>query len=207
MKENVEILFEKGKLEGVFQGAERQRGVIITHPHPEYGGNMDNLVVRILEQAYLDNGYATLRFNFRGTGKSKGIYDSFFDLCADVNAAASFLQERGISNFALAGYSFGSWVNAHTVFKENTLLHQLLVSPPVSFMDFTDISGFVCPGFVICGDRDEYADLVELKGYLKRWNISAFEQIDGCDHFYSGTGQDKLRWGAGRIFTKFDSDL
>ncbi len=189
MKERVDIEFEKGTLEGVFQGAEKQRGVIITHPHPEYGGNMNNLVVRTLEQAYLDNGYATLRFNFRGTGKSTGVYDTFFDLCADVNAAESFLQDRGILNLALAGYSFGSWVNAHTEFKGTPLLHQLLISPPVSFMDFTDVPGFACPGFVICGDRDEYADMIELKAHLKRWNISSFEQINGCDHFYSGRGE------------------
>ncbi len=189
MKERVNIEFENGNLEGVFQGAEKQRGVIITHPHPEYGGNMNNLVVRTLERAYLDSGYATLRFNFRGTGKSTGAYDTFFDLCADVTATASFFQDRGISNLAIAGYSFGSWVNAHTEFKEMPLLHQLLVSPPVSFMDFTDVPGFACPGFVICGDRDEYADMIELKMHLKRWNISSFEQIRGCDHFYSGMGE------------------
>jgi len=186
MKERVNIVFEKGTLEGVFQGDKNQRGVVITHPHPEYGGNMNNIVVRTLEQAYLDNGYATLRFNFRGTDKSTGAYDTFFDLCADVNAAVSFLQDRGIYNLALAGYSFGSWVNAHMGFKETTLLHQLLVSPPVSFMDFTDVPGFACPGFVICGDRDEYADSDELKGHLKRWNITVFEPVGGCDHFYSG---------------------
>ncbi len=190
MKERVDIQFEKGMLEGVFQGAENSCGVIITHPHPEYGGNMNNIVVRTLEQAYLDNGYATLRFNFRGTGKSKGNYDTFFDLCEDVIAAAFFLQDRGILSLALAGYSFGSWVNAHTDFKEMTLLHQLLISPPVSFMNFTDVPGFKCPGFVICGDRDEYADEAELKGYLKRWHITSFEQISGCDHFYSGKSKE-----------------
>ena len=101
-------------------------------------------------------------------------------------AAASFLRDRGILNFALAGYSFGSWVNAHTDLKDSPLLHQLLVSPPVSFMDFTDVPGFSCPGFVVCGDKDEYAELSELKGHLKRWKITATEQISGCDHFYSG---------------------
>ncbi|SMC72220.1 hypothetical protein SAMN02746065_10889 [Desulfocicer vacuolatum DSM 3385] len=186
MKEKVDIAFENGQLEGVFQGAGNQSGVILTHPHPEYGGNMDNVVVRTMEQAYLDNGYATLRFNFRGTGKSTGDYNTFFDLCADVTAATSFLKAQGISNLAVAGYSFGSWVNAHTVFKKTAPLHQLLVSPPVSFMDFTDVSGFSHPCFVICGDRDEYAHASELKGHLKRWNIRAFKEISGCDHFYSG---------------------
>jgi len=188
MKERVTIEFEKGTLEGVIQNAENSRGVIITHPHPGYGGNMNNIIVRKLEQAYLDHGYATLRFNFRGTGKSKGPCDTFFDLCEDVIAAASFLQERGIIRLALAGYSFGTWVNAHTNFR-TTLLHQMLISPPVSFMDFTDVPGFSCPSFVICGDRDEFADKTELKHCLTRWDITSFEQLSGCDHFYSGKGK------------------
>ena len=187
MKERIEIPAKNGWLEGVLQGTEGNHcSVILTHPHPEHGGNMNNLVVRTLEQAYLENGYTTLRFNFRGTGKSTGAYNTFFDLCRDVTAAVEFLKVRGISRFAVAGYSFGSWVNAHTDFKGNLPRHQLLISPPVSFMDFTDVPGFPCPSFIICGDRDEYADPIELKGHLKVWQVTAFEKIDGCDHFYSG---------------------
>ncbi len=186
MKERVNIPVKTDQLEGIFQGTKNHCGVILTHPHPEYGGNMNNLVVRTLEQAYLENGYATLRFNFRGTGKSTGTYDTFFDICEDVTAAAAFLQDHGISRFAVAGYSFGSWVNAHTDFKGNLPLHQLLISPPVSFMDFTDVPGFSYPTFVICGDRDEYAEPNELKEHLKRWQVTSFEKINGCDHFYSG---------------------
>ena len=199
MKERVQIELDHGQgtLEGVVQTNEAEhrgetaRGVILSHPHPEYGGNMNNIVVRTLETAYLDNGYTTLRFNFRGTGHSRGRYDDFLELTRDVLAAFAFLQEQGISQVALAGYSFGSWVNAHTDFKESVMLHQLLVSPPVSFMDFTDVPGFSCPCHVICGDRDEFVHLKQLKTHLDQWQVDTFKEIPGCDHFYSGM-QDTL---------------
>ena len=183
----INIQFESGQIEGVLNASKNNRGVIITHPHPEYGGNMDNGVVLTMEKAYLDIGYTTLRFNFRGTGNSTGTYSTFCDLCDDLVTAHSYLADLEISDIALAGYSFGSWVNAHADVKLKGLLHhQLLVSPPVSFMDFSQVSGFSCDSFVICGDRDEYAALLELKRHLKLWNAGSFKTIKVCDHFYSG---------------------
>lgn len=186
MIKKIAIQFESGQLEGVINGSGNNRGVIITHPHPEYSGNMDNGVVMTMEKAYLDNGYTTLRFNFRGTGNSTGTYSIFHDLCDDVVTVHRYLIDLGISEIALAGYSFGSWVNAHADVELEGLLHQLLVSPPVSFMDFSQVSGFSCDSFVVCGDRDEYAAFSELKTHLKRWNVKSFEGIKGSDHFYSG---------------------
>ncbi|MBF0204398.1 MAG: alpha/beta hydrolase [Desulfamplus sp.] len=186
MTEKVKIQFESGELEGIFKGLGNNRGVIITHPHPDYGGDMHNGVVMTIEKAYHDNGYSTLRFNFRGTGNSTGDYDTFHDLCDDVAAAYRFMIDRGISDITLAGYSFGAWINAHADEKVERLTHQLLVSPPVSFMDFSQVRGFSCNSFVICGDRDEYAALPAIKRHLESWNVTSFEIIKGCDHFYSG---------------------
>ncbi len=182
----ITIPSESGPLEGVFKGAKKRCGAIITHPHPEYGGNMHNGVVLALEKAYQDKGYATLRFNFRGTGNSCGEYDTWHDLCDDVIAAHHFLCDQDILEIALAGYSFGSWVNAHADPNLQGLTHQLLVSPPVSFMDFSKIKGFSCDSFVVCGDRDEYAAFPEVKKCLEIWDATSFKIIKGCDHFYSG---------------------
>ncbi|SLM27511.1 conserved hypothetical protein [Desulfamplus magnetovallimortis] len=186
MTEKIIIELNDIRLEGVFKTSDSNFGAIITHPHPEYGGNMHNSVVMAIEQAYQSKGYATLRFNFRGTGGSTGNYDTFNDLCNDVIAAYDFIKGRGFADIALAGYSFGSWVNAHTETILNGLIHQLLVSPPVSFMDFTKINGFSCDSFVICGDKDEYAKLPDIKNHIEKWQTEHFEIIKGCDHFYSG---------------------
>lgn len=186
MTEKIHIQFESGRLEGLFERSENNCGVIITHPHPEYGGSMYNGVVMALEKAYQDKGYTTLRFNFRGTGNSTGTYEKFDDLCDDVAAAQRFMIEHGVLHIALAGYSFGSWVNTHAERNIKGLSHQLLVSPPVSFMDFSKISELSCTSFVICGDSDEYAALQEIEKYLKTWNVTSFKLVEGCDHFYSG---------------------
>lgn len=215
--DSIAIPFESGELEGIFHDVEKgqiehpidgngkkriKRGAIITHPHPEYGGDMDNSVVMALESAYRDHGYATLRFNFRGTGQSRGHYDTFFDLCDDVAAAYGFMVDQGIHEIALAGYSFGSWVNAHVEPKalsaantlekrgdrspQRALIHHLMVSPPVTFMDFGDVSGFSWDTFVVYGDRDGFAERNALENHLKRWQITGGKCIQGCDHFYSG---------------------
>ena len=147
---------------------------------------MYNNVVMTLEKAYQNKGYATLRFNFRGTGNSTGDYDTFYDFCDDVVAVHGFLSDQGFSDIALAGYSFGSWVNAHSDNKLKGLIHQLVISPPVSFMDFSQVKGFLCDSFIVCGDRDDYAYSADLKKYLESWNVSSFKSIKGCDHFYSG---------------------
>ena len=186
MTKRIYIQLKTGQLEGIFQGTENDRGVIITHPHPEYGGDMHNGVVMTLEKAYRDKGFATLRFNFRGTGNSTGGYNSFHDLCDDVVAVHRFLINQDILHISLAGYSFGSWVNAHAGEKLRDVNHQLFVSPPVSFMDFSQINGFSCDSFVVCGDRDEYADMPALKRHLKNWDVTSSDIIGGCDHFYSG---------------------
>jgi len=183
------ILFQSGdlKIEGLFSRGQTPRGVVITHPHPQYGGDMYNPVVESIGHVYQRKGITTLRFNFRGVGSSGGSYGDGIGEQKDVLAAVRFLRETGLDHIDLAGYSFGAWVNAHiasTAVAVNTLI---MVSPPVAFMAFD--AGLSLPKLelVASGSEDDIAPADQIRSLLPGWNPDAvFEEIQGADHFYFG---------------------
>jgi hypothetical protein len=182
------VCFRSGdfELEGLFESGRTARGVVITHPHPLYGGDMHNPVVDTMRRAYRIKGVATLRFNFRGTGESEGQHDNGVGEQDDVLAALSFLTESGFQPVDLAGYSFGAWVNALMLQREGRSENLVMVSPPVAFVDFASIGRLPELRLVVTGSRDEIAPPGVIRQMLTTWNLSAhFDIIDGSDHFYN----------------------
>ncbi len=189
MKREEHILFSSDtlSLEGLLNKNRGNRGVVITHPHPLYGGNMHNNVVVSITKTYQKAGYTTLRFNFRGVGNSQGSYGDGIDEQEDVRAAASYLADLGIGKIDLVGYSFGAWVNAHSIIAESLLANMIMVSPPLAFIDFGSISDLKSLRLIVTGSRDDIAppDMID-KSY-GGWNTEAqFEVVQGADHFYVG---------------------
>jgi hypothetical protein len=178
---------ENLRIEGLFENESRDRGAVITHPHPLFGGDMHNPVVESLQKAYRRCGYATLRFDFRGTGRSQGRYDEGRGERRDVRAAVAHLIEKGVRRVDLAGYSFGAWVNALAVSEGLPVQGLVMVSPPTDFLDFTPVAALPALKLVITGSRDDIAPAERVQAFVGRWNPqAAFELIQGCDHFYSG---------------------
>ena len=174
-----------------FQGSDT--AVIITHPHPLYGGDMDNIVVRAIAEACQASGCTTLRFNFRGTGKSSGKYDSGKGEVQDVTGAAAYLEKQGLRRIHLAGYSFGAWVLAHIDTDALPAGDMLMVAPPAGFMDF----GKARPGtrlkLAVTGSEDEIAPPGRVREVRARLNPAAeLKIIQGADHFFSA-GIDELK--------------
>jgi len=175
------------KLDALVEHNSTGKGIVITHPHPLYGGNMYNPVVEMIRNVYLEKGYTTLRFNFRGTGKSQGKYDDGQGEQTDVYAAVDALRADGLETIDIAGYSFGAWVNARAVTSDLDVRQMVMVSPPVAMIDFSDV-GFLSPlDLVITGGRDDIAPPAQIKKMLSRWNPSSrFKMIESADHFYGG---------------------
>ena len=184
------ITFESGpyRLEGYWQAGTANKGVVITHPHPLYGGTMHNPVVETIQNTYQEHGYATLRFNFRGVGSSQGHYDNGAGEQDDVRAAVAFVRNQAVPAIDLAGYSFGAWVNAGVAVEQGTPIESMMmVSPPVGFIEFENDNALSCLKLVVTGSRDDIAPPDRIRDLLPTWNPDAqFEIIDGCDHFYSG---------------------
>jgi hypothetical protein len=177
------------RLEGRLQWLPGDRGAVITHPHPLYGGSLHNPVVDILTRAFCQSGYTTLRFNFRGVDASEGQYDQGRGERRDVAAALTYLAERDKTALALAGYSFGAWVNARLAPSPTQVQKLIFVSPPVGFLDFSEVGALPQLRHVIVGDRDPYAPLSTLEHLLNRWNPTAeLHVLRGADHFYFDAG-------------------
>jgi alpha/beta superfamily hydrolase len=190
-----EIRFKSGDLalEGLLDRAAGSRGVVVTHPHPLYGGAMRNNVVSTLVQAYGEAGYSTLRFNFRGVGASQGRYDNGAGEQEDVKAALDYLFSIGCVKVDLAGYSFGAWVNAMGLERYPEADRLCLVSPPVAFMDFSTLAYSPRISMVVSGALDDIGPPSLIGEMIGKWNPDAeFRIIEGADHFYTGC-EEELR--------------
>jgi hypothetical protein len=175
------------EIEGLLYSSGGDKGVVITHPHPLYGGNMYNNVVESLFRIYQLAGHTTLRFNFRSVGASEGDYDNGIGEQEDVKAALNYLTQRGKKVLDLAGYSFGSWVNALAISGIDNVDRMIMISPPVAFMDFNSVGLIPQLQLVIAGSQDQIAPPTVIENMLPTWNPTAhLEIIGGADHFYIG---------------------
>ena len=187
MEERITFSADGLEIEGLLHPSESKEAVVITHPHPLYGGDMHNPVVEAIAGAYQDKGFATLRFNFRGTGGSQGRHDKGIGERNDVIAAVDYLRERGAQRVDLAGYSFGAWVNAHLSCESASIERMVMVSPPIAFIEFTEVDSIACLELVVTGSHDDIAPMGLVQNALPGWNPQArFEIIKGADHFYGG---------------------
>ena len=149
------------QLEGRLSRGAPDRGVVLCHPHPQYGGSMLTPVIMTVEQAFQETGYTTLAFNFRGVGASEGAYGGGQAEVADVTGALSFLKTAlggGARRFAVAGYSFGSFVGAMTAAADRRVNFYLGVAPPLNHYDFGFLRQAICPMALIGATRDEHCD-------------------------------------------------
>ena len=192
LEKKIKICCGKIELDGLFQYTSNEKIAIITHPHPLYGGNMENSVVELLQEELAKKGYSTLRFNFRQVKMEGKGNDE--DSIKDLKAAICFLNEQGLNkSLLLAGYSYGSWINTLTVSKGLKISDSIMISPPIAFLDYKDIKALPSPGLVVTGTNDEIAPPALVKKSVAEWNLKLkLEIIKGCDHFYGGYA-DKLQ--------------
>ena len=186
-EEHIFIKSGELKIEGLLEDLPGDRGVVVTHPHPLYGGEMRNNVVEAIVQAYREEGYSTLRINFRGVGRSQGKHDDGIGEQEDVRAALAYLSDLNKENIDLAGYSFGAWVNALGLESFEHVNRMVMVSPPVNFIDFSFLKSNSKIKLVIVGTNDDIAGAKAVEELLPAWNPEAvFRTIRGADHFYWG---------------------
>jgi alpha/beta superfamily hydrolase len=181
-------------LEGRFAPGSLGPGVIITHPHPLFGGSMDNNVVRTAARAFGARSWATLRFNFRGVGESAGTYGEGLAEMADVAAALEFLKARTPGPCYVVGYSFGAFVAARAMLNGLEAAGAILISPPIAFMDLAFLPRVPGLGLIIAGDRDELCPLADLRELLAKGQAPVqLAVIAQADHFFGGREEELFR--------------
>lgn len=187
----VRIESEGPALEGLLhlpEGGPPFPGIVICHPHPQYGGEMHNNVVGALVRAALDCRIAALRFNFRGVGESEGSYSGGAGEQHDARAALHFLRsqpEIDSERVALAGYSFGAMVAINAAAGRSDLAALITVSNPTS--GGAPSVRLDCPALFVAGDRDQYCDAEALQEYRSLGDDVTVEVLPGVDHFWWGS--------------------
>ena len=210
MKKTRRVSFLSGRLvlEGILaipEGAEPFPAVIVCHPHPLYGGSMDNNVVYSLCETLTQASLASFKFNFRGVGGSQGEFGQGIYEQEDVEAAISFLstiKEVDSKRIGLAGYSAGAGFALPVAFKDDRVRALAAVSPPLPMFDFAFLKSCPKPKLLISGTRD---DLIPIDQFLEFCqNLpepKECESIEGANHFWWGY-ESRLAGKVAAFFTK-----
>ena len=183
----------EGRLEGRYHHNRSGDAPIalMLHPHPQHGGTMNNKVVYTLYHAFVSQGFSVLRFNFRGVGRSQGVYDRGEGELSDAASALDWLQTFNQNATAcwIAGFSFGAWIGMQLLMRRPEISGFISVSPPANMYDFSFLAPCPSSGMVIQGDQDEIvpeapvAKLVEKLGHQRDLEID-YRVIKGANHFY-----------------------
>ena len=172
-------------------------GAVLCHPHPLYGGSMDNNVLFAAEQALNAHDISTLRFNFRGVGQSTGEHGGGIEEAKDVIAACQYMKNSTRSTKVhVVAYSFGVFAFLHAAASGLTVESCALIAPPLSAMDFSNLSPPDCRTAIIVGDSDEYCRQPDLQQWLGQHQGSGFALgktvLSDTDHFFVGS-ENQLR--------------
>jgi uncharacterized protein len=165
-------------------------GAIVCHPHPLYGGNMDNNVAAAVAGELLRLGIASLRVNFRGVGASEGKHGEGIDELEDVRASMDFLErmsEIDADKLLIAGYSFGCWVGLKAASRDPRPKRLLGISPPLDMYDFDFLKSEARPKLLVSGDNDFVCSQSRFKAFAQE--VSEPKRITtlrGSDHFHFG---------------------
>ena len=161
---------------------------VIAHAHPLYRGTMHMKAVYQASKALARIGVASLRFNFRGVGSSKGAHDGGPGEMDDYRAALDFMAARypGASLWA-AGFSFGSWVAWNVGIDDQRVELLLGIGLPVNRFDFSPVKESDKAKFLIHGERDELISIREIrKFYADLREPKELAVVEDADHLFDG---------------------
>ena len=192
-----EVLFNghAGRLEGRYHQSSNPNAPIalILHPHPQYGGTMNNKVVYTLFSCFQNLGFSVLRFNFRSVGRSQGEFEDGPGELSDATVALDWLQAVNpeARQCWIAGYSFGAWIGLQLLMRRPDINNFIAISPPADEKDFTFLAPCPTSGLIIQGDADEIVDSASVSTLAHRLNLQHnidvdFALLEESDHMYNG---------------------
>jgi uncharacterized protein len=159
---------------------------VLCHPHPAYGGTMDNRVIFRAGKGATEAGVAALRFNFRGVGASTGEYDEGRGEQQDVAACIDWLKARYPNlPLVLVGFSFGAWVGLRVACEDPRVAAMVGLGLPVNHYDFEFLVENVKPALYIVGTRDEFCPRAKMERLARRLPAySDLRWVENADHFF-----------------------
>lgn len=160
---------------------------IICHPHPLYGGTMTNKVVTTLAKICRELGFHTVRFNFRGVGKSEGVHDEGRGESEDVIALAKWVQEETTGDLWIAGFSFGGYVAARATSLLGSVSQLISIAPQVSRFHEAPIGPITCPWLIVQGEQDDVVSPEAVYAWVDTVTPRpTLIRIEKAGHFFHG---------------------
>ena len=188
-----------GRLEAKYFKSKRKGApvAIVLHPHPQYGGTMNNRVVQEIYNVFIRNGFSVLRFNFRGVEKSEGTFDNGQGELSDAAAALDWIERENqdYSQCWVSGFSFGSLICMQLIMRRPEVTKFVCVAPQPNVYDFTFLGPCPTSGQIIFGENDELVpktNIDDLKNRLtNQKNIEVdFSSIKNANHFFKTKEED-----------------
>jgi alpha/beta superfamily hydrolase len=191
-----EVIFTgpAGRLEGRYHPAKQKNAPIamVLHPHPQFGGNMNNPIVYQVYYAFVHRGFSVLRFNFRGVGRSQGSFDHGAGELSDAASALDWAQTINPEARAcwIAGFSFGAWIGMQLLMRRPEVEGFISIAPEPNRYDFSFLAPCPSSGLIVHGEKDIVApakDVTTLVEKLKTQKGIVIDQqiIPGANHFFA----------------------
>lgn len=192
MPERLSLSGPSGRIEAILTPAREPAvppGVaVICHPHPQYGGSMDNKVVTTLARSCAEAGLAALRFNFRGVGASQGRFDEGEGEVEDALAALDWAQSAAsdAQAYVLLGFSFGGRVALRAAARRAPA-QLVTVAPALYSFGSDEVPAPGCPWLLVHGRDDDVVDCADTVARVQRVQPPVdVRLLDGVGHFYHG---------------------
>jgi alpha/beta superfamily hydrolase len=192
-----EVIFTgpAGRIEGRYHPAPQKNAplAIILHPHPQFGGTMNHQIIYQLYYSFVHRGFAAIRFNFRGVGRSQGSFDHGTGELSDAASALDWAQSINpeARSCWIAGFSFGAWIGMQLLMRRPEIEGFISIAPPANLYDFSFLAPCPSSGLIVHGDKDAvvpHRDVTGLVDKLKTQKGIVIEQkvIPGANHFFDG---------------------
>ncbi|MFN3854027.1 MAG: alpha/beta hydrolase [Phreatobacter sp.] len=190
-----EVIFggPAGRIEGRYHPSKNRQApiAIILHPHPQFGGTMNNQIVYNCYYQFVNRGFSVLRFNFRGVGRSQGSFDHGVGELSDAAAALDYAQAINPEARAcwICGSSFGAWIGMQLLMRRPEVEGFISIAPPANLYDFSFLAPCPSSGLIVHGDKDAVVPLASVQGLVEKLKTQkgiVIEQqvIAGANHFF-----------------------
>jgi hypothetical protein len=182
----VDLYSDAGRLDALYRDIESPSGVaVICHPLPTHGGTLHNKVVFRASRGLESANVATLRFNFRGAGRSQGEFDEGHGEQRDFDVALRWLMKKhpGLKTIA-GGFSFGGWVASRAACDMDEVQALFLLGAPVDKYDFGHLRDYAKPILFVQGTNDEFGSVDRLATLVEKLPNAETFIVSGAGHFF-----------------------
>ena len=166
---------------------------LVLQPHPQYGGTMNNRIVYETYNCFYKNNFSVIRINFRGVGKSDGIFDNGQGELSDAAAALDWIEREnpGYNQCWISGFSFGALICMQLIMRRPEVNKFIAISPQPNVYDFTFLAPCPISGLITFGKNDELVQIDSILNLKKRLSVQKninvkFDSIPNANHFYKG---------------------